>query len=176
LSIAKNAKIKTFKNRYICIFYWKRRCNETARLQEKPVRKTKNFNELEEILMIGYTTVGTNDFDKAVAFYDALLTEMGAGRFMENDRFVAWAVAPDKPAFSICKPYDGNAATVGNGTMIALSVASIDLVDRIHARALELGGSDEGAPGLRFDNFYAGYFRDLEGKKLNVCCFQPAAG
>ncbi len=123
--------------------------------------------------MIGYTSVGTNDLQKAVAFYDDLLSELGANRFIEMDRFVAWAVSPEKPAFSVCNPYDGNIATVGNGTMIALTVNSTDLVDKVHARALQLGGTDEGAPGPRGDNFYAGYFRDLDGNKLNVFCFQP---
>ena len=120
--------------------------------------------------MIGYTTVGTNNLDQAVAFYDALFAELGAGRFMQEDTFVAWAVAPDKPAFSVCRPYDGNAATVGNGTMIAFTVDSTDKVDSIHARAMALGGTDEGAPGKRSDGFYAGYFRDLDGNKLNVFC------
>ena len=123
--------------------------------------------------MIGYTSVGTNDLQKAVAFYDDLLSELGANRFIEMDRFVAWAVSPEKPAFSVCNPYDGNIATVGNGTMIALTVNSTDLVDKVHARTLQLGGTDEGAPGPRGDNFYAGYFRDLDGNKLNVFCFQP---
>ena len=118
--------------------------------------------------MIGYTTVGTNNLEKAVAFYDALFSELGAGRFMEEETFVAWAVSPDQPAFSVCRPYDGNAATVGNGTMVALTVDSTDKVDKVHALAMELGGQDEGAPGPRMDGFYAGYFRDLDGNKLNV--------
>lgn len=118
--------------------------------------------------MIGYTTVGSNDLEKAVAFYDALLAEIGAGRFMESETFVAWAVAPDQPAFSVCKPHDGNAATVGNGVMIALVVDSTDKVDSVYAKAMELGGVDAGPPGERMDGFYAGYFRDLDGNKLNV--------
>ena len=118
--------------------------------------------------MIGYTTVGTNNLEKAVAFYDALFSELGAGRFMEEETFVAWAVSPDQPAFSVCRPYDGNAATVGNGTMIALTVDSTDKVDKVHTLAMELGGQDEGAPGPRMEGFYAGYFRDLDGNKLNV--------
>ena len=120
--------------------------------------------------MIGYVTVGTNDLPKAVAFYDGLFAELGAGRFMEEETFVAWAIAPDVPAFSVCKPYDGNAATVGNGTMIALTVDSIDKVKSVYANAMELGGTDEGPPGKRMDGFYAGYFRDLDGNKLNVFC------
>ena len=119
--------------------------------------------------MIGYVTLGTNDMEKAAEFYDQLLAELGARRFMEMDTFIAWAVAPDKPALSIAKPFDGNAATVGNGTMIALAVQTSEQVNAIHAKALELGGKDEGAPGPRGDSgFYAGYFRDLDGNKLNV--------
>jgi predicted lactoylglutathione lyase len=118
--------------------------------------------------MIGYTTVGTNDLEKAVAFYDELLAVVGAGRMMEEDTFVAWAVAPDKPAFSVTIPNDGNAATVGNGMMIALAADSTDLVDAVYAKAIELGGSDEGPPGQRMDGFYAAYFRDLDGNKLNI--------
>jgi len=119
--------------------------------------------------MIGYVTLGTNDLDRAVAFYDELLAILGAGRFMEDPgNFVAWAVAPDKPAISVTKPYDGKAATAGNGTMIALAVDSKELVQQVHAKALELGGADEGAVGPRMEGFYAGYFRDLDGNKLNV--------
>ena len=118
--------------------------------------------------MIGYITVGTNNLEKAVAFYDALFAVLGAGRFMEEDTFVAWAVAPDQPAFSVCKPYDGNVATVGNGTMIALKVDSPEKVDEIYAKAMELGGTDEGPPGTRMEGFYAAYFRDLDGNKLDA--------
>ena len=121
--------------------------------------------------MIGYVTLGTNDLERAAAFYDELLRLVGAGRFMETEQFVAWAVAPDKPALSVTKPYDGNAATVGNGVMVALVVMTPEQVDAIYARAIELGGTDEGAPGPRGDSgFYAAYFRDLDGNKLNAFC------
>lgn len=123
--------------------------------------------------MIGYITVGTNNLPKAVAFYDTLLAEIGAGRFMQEERFVAWAVAPDKPAFSVCLPYDGKPASVGNGSMIALSVDSADKVDAVYAKAMQLGGTDEGSPGPRSDSFYAAYFRDLDGNKLNVFFMRP---
>ena len=126
--------------------------------------------------MIGYVTVGTNDLQKAVAFYDVLLAELGAGRFMEADSFIAWAVSPDQPAFSVCKPYNQEAATIGNGTMIALTVDSNDKVDAVYAKAMELGGTDEGLPGVRTDGFYAAYFRDLDGNKLNVFCMQMPTG
>ncbi|HSL19661.1 MAG TPA: VOC family protein [Methylomirabilota bacterium] len=121
--------------------------------------------------MIGYVTLGTNDLQRAAAFYDELLALIGAGRFMETEQFVAWAVAPDKPAISVTKPYDGKAATVGNGVMVALAVKTPEQVQALHAKALELGGADEGAPGPRGDSgFYAGYFRDLDGNKLNAFC------
>ena len=120
--------------------------------------------------MIGYVTLGTNDIAKAAAFYDALLAELGATRFMDYDTFIAWAVSPSKPALSVIKPYDGNAATVGNGVMVALVVDSKDKVDRLYAKAIELGAKDEGPAGPRGDNFYAGYFRDPDGNKLNVFC------
>lgn len=118
--------------------------------------------------MIGYATVGTNDLARASAFYDALLGTIGAKRWMESPRFVAWAVAADKPSLGVILPYDGKAATVGNGCMVALVVDAKSKVDALHRKALELGGTDEGAPGPRGDGFYAGYFRDLDGNKLNA--------
>jgi predicted lactoylglutathione lyase len=121
--------------------------------------------------MIGYVTLGTNDLPRAKAFYDALLGEIGIRRLMEfGDRGYAWGVAMDKPALGIMKPYDGKAATAGNGTMVAIAVNTRDKVERVHAKALALGGKDEGAVGPRGEGFYAGYFRDLDGNKLNVFC------
>ena len=120
--------------------------------------------------MIGYVTLGTNDFERAAAFYDALLGELGAGRAMESDRFIAWATAPGAPALSVIRPANDEPATLGNGGLVALAVDTPEKVDQIHARALDLGGSDEGAPGARGPGFYAGYFRDLDGNKLNAFC------
>jgi catechol 2,3-dioxygenase-like lactoylglutathione lyase family enzyme len=121
--------------------------------------------------MIGYVTVGTNNLKRAVAFYDKLFALLGAGRFMEvEDVFVAWAVAPDKPGFSVTRPFNGEPATVGNGVMVALAVDSRELVHKVYDKAIELGGQDEGPAGPRGDQFYAGYFRDLDGNKLNVFC------
>ncbi len=117
--------------------------------------------------MIGYVTLGTNKMDEAAAFYDALLGMLGASRMMEAYTFIAWTDSLAAPAISIIKPYDGNTATVGNGVMVAIAVDSTEKVDAVHAKALELGGTDEGAPGARMDNFYASYFRDLDGNKLN---------
>ena len=122
--------------------------------------------------MIVYVTLGTNDLDRAAAFYDALLAEIGAGRFMESERLIAWAVGPGKPALGVCIPYDGNPATSGNGTMVALVVDSNEKVDAVYRKALFLGAKDEGAAGPRgVPGFYAGYFRDPDGNKLNCYCW-----
>ena len=121
--------------------------------------------------MIGYVTLGTNDLPRATAFYDALLAEVGATRLWEFDRGIAWGTAKDKPSLAIMKPFDGNAATVGNGVMVALAVGSREAVDRVYKKAIELGGKDEGPAGPRGEGFYAGYFRDLDGNKLDVFCF-----
>jgi len=118
--------------------------------------------------MIGYVTVGTGNLARAATFYDALLGTIGAARYMESDRFIAWTVSPTTPAFSVALPFDGKPATVGNGGMVALVMDGRARVDALHAKALELGGTDEGAPGPRGDGFYAGYFRDLDGNKLNA--------
>ena len=120
--------------------------------------------------MIGYVTLGTNCFDEAAAFFDELLKLVGAGRLMEGDSFIAWSTGPTAPAISIIKPYDKKPATVGNGVMVAIAAKDPAQVNALHAKALELGATDEGAPGPRFDNFYAGYFRDLDGNKLNAFC------
>ncbi len=120
--------------------------------------------------MIGYVTLGTNRYDEAAKYYDDLFAVIGAGRVFESDRFIAWGTSMAAPAVSIAKPYDGRPATVGNGVMVALAVDAPEKVDALHAKALELGGTDEGAPGPRGEQFYAGYFRDLDGNKLNAFC------
>jgi catechol 2,3-dioxygenase-like lactoylglutathione lyase family enzyme len=120
--------------------------------------------------MIGYVTLGSNDIPRAAKFYDELLAVIGAGRAMESDNFVAWSASPDTPAISVITPYDGNEATVGNGTMVAIVVDTPEKVHALHAKALELGGANEGDPGPRMGPFYAGYFRDLDGNKLNAFC------
>ena len=118
--------------------------------------------------MIGYVTLGTNDIERAAQFYDELLAQIGASRFMETETFIAWSTAPAAPALSVTKPFDGNAATVGNGVMVALLMDSKEKVDTLHKKAMELGAQDEGAPGPRGPGFYAGYFRDPDGNKLNA--------
>ena len=85
--------------------------------------------------MIGYVTLGTNDFARACAFYDALLGEMGGKRFMEMERLIIWGTEPGAPMFAVCKPYDGKPATAGNGTMVALNAGTREMADKLHAKA-----------------------------------------
>lgn len=118
--------------------------------------------------MIGYVTLGTNDMARACVFYDELLATVGEARILEDDSFVAWGTSLEEPALSVIKPHDGKPATVGNGVMVALRMDSKASVDAFYAKALALGATDEGAPGPRGEGFYAGYFRDLDGNKLNA--------
>lgn len=117
--------------------------------------------------MIGYATIGTNDLPRAASFYDAIAKELGAARVMESDRYIGWG-AKGRAALLAIKPFDGSAATSGNGAMTALSAQNREQVNRVHSVALSLGGKDEGAPGLRGETFYGAYFRDLDGNKLAV--------
>jgi len=118
--------------------------------------------------VVGYVTLGTNDMARAARFYDALLEPLGAKRLMDMETFVLWGTSFGEACIALARPFDGRPATVGNGVMVALRADTKEAVDALHARALELGGADEGAPGPRGDGFYAGYFRDLEGNKLNA--------
>ena len=123
--------------------------------------------------MIGYVTLGSNDVPRAAAFYDALLGLLGAKRYMESETFVAWSVSPGTPSLGVIKPFDGKPATVGNGVMVALAVDSPEKVQAVYRKALELGGTDEGPPGPRgTSGFYAAYFRDLDGNKLDCFCIK----
>ena len=118
--------------------------------------------------MIGYVTLGTNDLPRAAAFYDAIAAEMGTKRMMEFETFIAWGAPGGAAGIGLTKPFDGNTATVGNGVMVALEAKDKDQVQRLYDIALAHGGTDEGAPGPRGEGFYAGYFRDPDGNKLNA--------
>ena len=126
--------------------------------------------------MIGYATLGTNDLEKARAYYDGLLGELGAKRLMEMEEngFTLYGVDMTSPSIALTSPFDGKPATAGNGNMLALQMQERAEVDNFYKKGLELGGSDEGAPGVRGDEgpmaFYAAYFRDPEGNKL--CAFR----
>lgn len=122
--------------------------------------------------MISYTMLGTKNLEKATAFYDDLLAEVGATRMVKTERMAAYG-KDGKMSLVICLPFDGEAASVGNGSMVALSASDDDHVVRIHQKAIELGASDEGTPGPRAGGaVFAGYFRDIDGNKLNALCFK----
>jgi catechol 2,3-dioxygenase-like lactoylglutathione lyase family enzyme len=125
--------------------------------------------------MIGYVTLGTNDLPRAVRFYDAIAAELGVARVMEWDGGIAWG-KPDGSGIAAMKPFDGNPAMVGNGVMVALNASDEAQVRRVHEVALAHGGSVEGAPGERGGGFYAAYFRDPDGNKLNAFCMPTPTG
>src|SRR4051812_49228736 len=118
--------------------------------------------------MIGYVTLGTNDRDRSAKFYDALCGELGVGRMMDNEQFIAWGKPGGGAGIGITRPFDGNAASVGNGVMVALEAKDEAQVQRLYDIALANGGKDEGAPGDRGGGLYAGYFCDPHGKKPNA--------
>ena len=119
--------------------------------------------------MIGYTTLGVSDLDRATKFYTDLFAEQGAKLAMDAGRIRFIGKAQGEPMLAICTPYDEQAPAPGNGTMVAFPASSKEEADKMHAKAIELGASDEGAPGQRIpDRFYGGYVRDLDGNKL---CF-----
>ncbi len=118
--------------------------------------------------MIGYVTLGTNDLARGVKFYDAVCGAFGVGRMMDDDTFIAWGEPGGAPGVGLTKPFDGNPATVGNGVMVALEAKDEAQVQRVYEIALANGGTCEGPPGERFPGFYAAYFRDPDGNKLNA--------
>jgi predicted lactoylglutathione lyase len=119
--------------------------------------------------MIGYVTLGTNDLARAAKFYDAIAAELDTPRMMEFDGFIAWGKPGGAAGIGLTKPFDGYAATVGNGVMVALEAKDKEQVHRLYDIALANGGTCEGPPGPRGDEgFYAGYFRDPDGNKLNA--------
>ena len=118
--------------------------------------------------MIGYVTVGTNDIARAAKFYDAIAAELETARMMEFESFIAWGKPDGAAGIAVTRPHDGNPASVGNGVMVAFEAKDQAQVQRLYDIALANGGSDEGPPGPRGDGFYAGYFRDPDGNKLNA--------
>jgi catechol 2,3-dioxygenase-like lactoylglutathione lyase family enzyme len=120
--------------------------------------------------MISYITLGSNDLPRAEAFFDQLLADFGAAKLRHSERMIFWAAPGGGVALAVASPHDGGAATVGNGVMVALTAETPAQVDRLHALALALGATDEGAPGRRASGFYCGYFRDPDGNKFNLFC------
>jgi len=123
--------------------------------------------------MISYAMVGSTDLKRSGEFYDVILGIIGCARAMETDTTVMWSDGnPEQPFFGVCLPHDGNAASVGNGTMISFGAKSKEQVDAVHKAALENGGICEGEPGMRGDSYYLSYFRDPDGNKF--AAFFPA--
>ena len=123
--------------------------------------------------MIGYTTIGTRDLERARQFYDAALVPLGGRRALNYQRSAYYGNPSRGAMLGITLPFDGEAASVGNGVMVALNATTRAEVDATHAAALAAGGTCEGPPGPRMDNFYGAYFRDLDGNKL--CVFYTGA-
>ncbi len=123
--------------------------------------------------MLGYITLGTNDLDASSRFYDSLFAEINVGRIMagsEEYGYVVWAKDNESTGFSVLRPHDGQPAQPGNGHMAAFSAGTPEKVEALYNKALALGGRCEGRPGDRGNGFYAAYFRDLDGNKLNAYC------
>ena len=123
--------------------------------------------------MIGYVTIGTSDMEKACAFYDALLAEIGGKQLMGMDRIKMYGTG-EGAMLAVCIPYDEQAQACGNGNMVAINAGERATVDRLYAKAMELGAADEGEPGERMPIFYGAYVRDLDGNKL--CFYEMKAG
>lgn len=124
--------------------------------------------------MLGYATVGSNQLDKAVPFYDELMATIGVPVMFDHGSGGRIYGPPGGPMFAIVGPFNGEPATAGNGSMFGFAVKSRDDVAKFHAKALELGGSDEGAPGPRGPEggqVFMAYVRDLDGNKLCAMCF-----
>lgn len=119
--------------------------------------------------MIGYTTLGTVDLDRAKEFYDALFAEIGIARLFADETAAYWGRSAKDTKFAITKPFDGKPATVGNGVMVALRLNNRAEVDAVHRLALSLGAQNEGPAGPRGEGgYYGAYFRDLDGNKLAI--------
>jgi catechol 2,3-dioxygenase-like lactoylglutathione lyase family enzyme len=125
--------------------------------------------------MIGYLTIGTNDLDRAIKFYDALLVTLGIQKLWQHGDMAAWGTSRAETALCVARPFNRQTASLGNGVMVAFKVDCAEQVDTFHAKGIELGGENEGCPGPRGEHgVYAGYFRDLDGNKLNA--YVPAPG
>ena len=126
--------------------------------------------------MLLYTTVGTNDLDRAGRFYDAVLSALGYARQKEAQGEIGYAADGDvRCRFWVVEPFNREPATFGNGVTIALVAPNRAAVDAFHAAALAAGGTDEGAPGLRpfHASFYAAFVHDHDGNKLAAVCEKP---
>ena len=118
---------------------------------------------------LGHGCVGSNDLAKAKAFYDALFGSAGVKPLFEHPSGGRVSGKDGNLFFVVLGAYDKKPATVGNGSMHTFRFDTRAEVDAFHAKALALGGADEGAPGERAPKFYMSYFRNFDGNKL--CAF-----
>ncbi len=116
--------------------------------------------------MIAYTTIGTNDMEKAKAFYLELLSDLNVRVLVDVGRLALIGSSMSKPMLAVCLPYNKEPANPGNGNMIAIPAGSRDNVDALYAKAISLGATCDGKPGERLPNFYGAYIHDLDGNKL----------
>ena len=119
--------------------------------------------------ILSHVSLGTNDFERATAFYDAVLATLGCRRIMEHPGAVAYG--KQFPEFWVQTPFDGKPANVGNGVHFAFIAASKDAVDAFHATGLKEGAKDDGAPGNRPDYgepYYGCFLRDPDGHKIEA--------
>ena len=119
--------------------------------------------------IFSFVMVGTNDLEKSSKFYDAVLVHLGMKRVTITERYIGYGHSSEVK-FYITKPHNKEIATVGNGTMVALSAETKEAVDKFYATALENGATDEGKPGARSDGNYYSYIRDLDGNKITARC------
>jgi len=119
--------------------------------------------------MISHTTLGANNLSKADTFYSSWLPELNAQKIHQSEQVIFWAFDGGGAKLAISKPYNGEAANYGNGTMLALQANSVETVNKVYQLAINAGASCEGQPGERNPGaFYGAYFRDLDGNKLAV--------
>lgn len=122
--------------------------------------------------MIGYVTIGTNDGEKSGKFYDAVFGAFGVERKFSDGGWTGYGPkGSDKHDVYVCPPFDGKAATFGNGIMLAFKANTKAEVDAAHKAGLANGGKDEGAPGFRppeKETWYGAYLRDPTGNKIAV--------
>lgn len=123
--------------------------------------------------MISHLNLGTNDLARAETFYNELVKLFNGAQLFKSDRMAFYSLGEGSAKLAINTPFDGKPASAGNGSMVALGATDTNQVDAVHAKALELGGTCEGAPGYRMDGtFYGAYFRDLDGNKFGIFCMK----
>jgi catechol 2,3-dioxygenase-like lactoylglutathione lyase family enzyme len=126
---------------------------------------------MQQLSTLSHVSIGTNDFPRAKAFYDAVLATLQVTCLVDTEEGSGYG--RHVPEFWVGFPFDGAEASAGNGVHVCFNAHSVEEVQAFHAKALELGAQDEGKPGLRReygDNYYAAFVRDLEGNKIEAMC------